>query len=118
MNSQAIRISRSFDELRPVFQSLVARHVLVYEHLADDEVERTHCHALVQGAEVTVLAFKRRIEKAIGKVAKTDWSFKETTGTESKYITYMTKGDLQPSYNFGYTDAEVDAIRQDWITPV
>lgn len=117
MISQAIRVSRSFDELREVFQSLKARRVVVYEHVADDEVSRTHVHALVQNADVNVLAFKRRIEKHLGKVEKSDWSFKETTGNEDKYVTYMTKGVLEPSYIFGYTDLEVNAFRSHWVTP-
>jgi len=117
MNSQAIRISRSFDELRPVFQSLKARHVIVYEHVEDEEVSRTHVHALVQNADVTVLAFKRRIEKHLGKVEKSDWSFKETTGNEGKYITYMSKGELQPVYSVGYTNLEIETFRSYWVTP-
>ena len=117
MLSQAIRVSRSFEEMRPVFESLKARHVIVYEHVADEEVSRTHVHALVQNADITVLAFKRRIEKQLGKMERSDWSFKETDGNEAKYVTYMTKGELKPVYAVGYTDDEVEQFKSNWIVP-
>lgn len=117
MNSYAIRLSRSYAELRPVFESLKATRVLVYEHEADEEVSRTHVHALVQNADITVLAFKRRIEKVIGKVSKSDWSFKETDQNVAKYVTYMTKGSLTPEYNVGYTQDEVEQFKAYWIEP-
>lgn len=117
MHSQAIRVSRSYDELKQIFQSLKARHVIVYEHVADEEVSRTHVHALVQNADITCLAFKRRIEKHLGKIERSDWSFKETDGNEAKYVTYMTKGELKPVYVSGYTDDEVEQFRSNWIAP-
>lgn len=118
MNSIAFRVSRSFDELRTVFESLKASCVIVYEHEADDEVSRTHVHALVQKADVTVLALKRRIEKAVGKVNRSDWSFKETDENVPKYITYMSKGTLTPSYRRGgYDDLEIERFKTNWVPP-
>jgi len=119
MDSIAVRVSRSFDELRTVFESLKANCVLVYEHEADDEVSRTHVHALVQKADVTVLAFKRRIEKAVGKVNRSDWAFKETDENVPKYITYMSKGTLTPSYcRGGYNEQEIERFKSYWVNPI
>jgi len=118
MQSIAIRVSRSYDEMRLVFESLKASSVIVYEHCADEEVARTHVHALVQNADVTVLAFKRRIEKVLGKVARSDWAFKETDANVPKYITYMSKGTLTPSYSRGgYSEQEIERFKTNWVTP-
>jgi len=116
MESQAIRVSRSFEELRSVIEKLDARRVVVYQHDSDEEVSRTHIHILVQDCNVEKLTFKRRIEALVGKVAASDWSFKATDDNVGKYITYMSKGVLQPVYQRGYTDDEVAKFRASWVT--
>lgn len=60
--------------------------------------------------------------------SKTDWSFKTsykkdgqqvtiTEDTMPKFITYMSKGSLQPVLNSAFSDSEVESARNQWEQP-
>ena len=92
----AIRISRSYDEIHDWCEGLTSEKLIVYEHVGDNSVKRSHCHLLVIGAILKPDAMKARFKKLYGDILKTDWSFKTADAQYDTYITYMSKGHLLP----------------------
>lgn len=104
--------------LIPFFNSL--DRVAVYEHSADEQVSRTHIHALVE-TSVSTDTLKNRIEQHIGfRPSRSDWAFSTQVGkpkapVEDKFITYMSKGKLDPVFIKGFTQDECDRYKALWI---
>jgi len=125
----AIRISRSFDEIKDWIQGLKAKHLIAYQHDADDEVSRTHIHLLVIESGVKPDGMKARFKTLYGNIDKTDWSFATafkdsgnvtpiTEESSSKFITYMSKGHLTPVHSIGYDPEHILNLTQQWVQPV
>lgn len=124
----AIRISRPYDDIRDWVQGLKAERIIAYQHDADDEVSRTHVHLLVLQSQIKPDAMKTRFKTLYGNIDKTDWSFTSAFKDEgkvtpisddssSKFITYMSKGHLEPVYNIGYELDEVNRLKSLWVIP-
>lgn len=125
----AIRISRSYDEIKDWINGLKATSIIAYQHDADDEVSRTHVHMLVIESGVKPDGLKARFKTLYGNIDKTDWSFASSfkdgqTATpisvesSSKFITYMSKGELAPVFSQGYNPEDVLRLTQQWVKPV
>lgn len=110
----AIRISRSYEEVYDWVNDLTADKILVYQHDADDEVSRTHIHMLLIGSTLKPDALKARYKKLYGNIEAKDWSFKKSDG-DVKYITYMSKGIIPPSFSKGYTVSEIEEYTKLWV---
>lgn len=115
----AIRLHVEWTEtLIPFFEQL--DRVAVYEHGADEEVNRTHIHALVE-TSVSTDTLKIRIGKCLGyKPNRSDWAFSEKVGrpltpVEDRFITYMSKGTLEPKYLKGFTQDDCDRYKSYWV---
>lgn len=109
------RITRPYALLSSIFEELESDRVIVYEHEADEEVSRTHIHFLIDGCEVQILSLKNRIRKVLKEIDRSDWSFK--TGGTKEFITYMSKGKLEPKYVRGYDnlDYTIEELKAKWI---
>lgn len=105
------RITRPAKDFTELFLELskISKKIIIYEHT---DKSRIHFHGLVKGITISVLAVKNRFAK-ISKFDKTDWSFKTKDITDN-FITYMSKGNLSPCFNSGYTDEEVKAFTRSW----
>lgn len=122
------RITRKYEDISGCFRalSLIASHIVVYEHEADAEINRTHCHFLIQHACDTK-TIKNNIQKALLEGDRLngnqDWSVKNIIGESfesfceqcSKCITYMSKGQLEALYNQGYTKEELKRCSDLWV---
>lgn len=102
--------------------------LVVYEHEKDDEVNRTHCHALVE------VANEERIRQVVSEcnrenntglkgnslyMLSTEYSTKKRSKkvkVNDGLITYMTKGILEPKYTKGFTDERINQLRGEWKT--
>jgi len=113
--SYALRITRTGEELKPFWERVAAVTVrlIAYEHT---DGERTHCHALVEGVTVSTDTMKNWIKAAlqVKTFPKQDWSFK-AADQDGKYITYMSKGTLDPIFTKGYDPEEVRRLKGTWI---
>lgn len=125
----AIRISRSYDEIKEWINGLKATSIIAYQHDADDEVSRTHVHMLLIESGVKPDGLKARFKTLYGNIEKTDWSFASsfkdgqtptaiTVESSSKFITYMSKGELTPVFSQGYNPEDVLRLTQQWVKPV
>lgn len=115
----AVRITRTFDELKPFFVKFAAHKdslCLVYQHDADEDVSRTHCHAMLTGTVASTDTLKRWVKDVVGPVEKHDWSFTRCR-EEAKYVTYMSKGKLDPVFCQGIDAEKVAALRAEWKEP-
>lgn len=113
----AIRFSITWtDNLEEFFSSL--DRAVVYQHDADEEVSRTHIHALVE-TSVSTDTLKNRLTKIIGKrLPKTDWAFTQKikhNPVEDRFITYMSKGKLEPVYIKGFTQDTCNKYKALWV---
>ncbi|MEO5351368.1 MAG: hypothetical protein H7836_17260 [Magnetococcus sp. YQC-3] len=122
----AIRVSRTYDEIRGWVEWLCGdgNQVIAYQHDGDDEVERTHVHLLVCGVGITKQTMKNHLVALVGRIDKTDWSFKSTyrnsTGevpVDRHFITYMAKGSLTPMIAHRFIPAHVEAYKSEWVSP-
>lgn len=115
----AVRITRSFDELKPFFDKVISKHpscvLVVYQHDADEEVARTHIHALLEITSVSSDTLKRWVKESLGvtEFSRYDWAF--TIARNRDFITYMSKGRLEPVMLHNIEYADVTAFRAKWV---
>lgn len=108
----AIRITKPFSSLK-WFCEKIKEHSdksIYYEHT---ESARPHVHGLIVNPTISTDTMKNWLRKHLGPIPKTDWSFVAKDVNE-KFITYMSKGKLEPSYVFGFSDGEVNTYRGSW----
>lgn len=118
----ACRVSRAFEELVS-FWDKIDTQLIVYEHTADDEVNRTHCHFLLE-TTVSTDTLKNWIKQALDlKVfPRTDWSFKTTYKDDDdevhpvdfEFITYMSKGNLDANLCQGFDETQLESYKSKW----
>lgn len=117
----AIRVTRPCLDLVPFFEKLEERcdKYVIFQHDESLSVKRTHMHGLIVGCQVSTDTLKNWIKAAVGPVMKTDWSFitkdKEGNPVTEKFITYMTKGVLEPAAVKGYSEEEIYNYRTQWV---
>lgn len=112
-NKHAIRLSYRYGDLAQFIDLLKDETdvLVLYEH---EDGNRPHVHIYTEGLKLSVLTCKNRLAKYLGfRPAKEDWSFK--TADDRKFITYMSKGTLQPKYCKGIDGAELEGLRSQWI---
>lgn len=113
----AIRITEPYDAIAEMWKKLEAQSekLIVYEHTGG----RVHCHAHVEGCQVSTDTLKNWVKKALNVTAypKQNWSFKGSDGND-RYIMYMSKGKFFPKLLKGYHPDEVDVLRQQWVEPL
>jgi len=116
------RITRAYTDIVCVFSdwTKVSDKVLVYEHPAGisrrtKKHQKKHCHVLIEGCTIGIEALKKRVKFAKLR-GNEDWSFslKDYTGPE-RYISYMTKGKYEPSYNKGYEPHTLEQLKSIWV---
>lgn len=127
MYDYAVRVSIESSFLEKVFKqwSESCQKMIVYQHDADDSVNRTHCHMFLNGCKyATPEALKRQFFKLIETTRKGNelWSWREGEfigegGGEGRYITYMSKGHLEPIFNKNYDTNYIAECKSKWTAP-
>lgn len=117
--SLAIRISMDYESIKEWINGVECEKMLVYQHDADDTVNRTHVHLLIIKPEKKPDALKTRYVKMYNPTEKGNslWSWKSTDINSDVYITYMTNGHLEPMLNKGYNVEELKVLKDKWINP-
>lgn len=110
-----MRITRTYLQLEDVIKRWKAMcdTIVVYEH--DEDANRVHCHLYLGGVNVSTKRLKQI--SGLPNLGNTLWSWKTATEDIGVYITYMSKGKMDPCYlhNFEFKDCE--ALRLMWVTP-
>lgn len=97
------RITRPYSDISGLLisWSLECERMWVYEHEADEEVNRTHCHFLVVNCQKDFDTLKERKSWTnFGFKGNKDSSFKHYDPKyEYSKVTYMSKGNLDPVFS-------------------
>lgn len=112
----AVRITRDFQSLKSFFDRVVLHPqsvCVVFQHDADEEVSRTHVHAMISMNVGSSDTLKRWIKQVVGHVDRYDWAF-PLCKDEDRYVTYMSKGKLEPLVCHGIEYEKVIALRSEW----
>lgn len=89
--------------------------IIIYEHDADEEVSRTHCHFLMIDCTVKEERLKR-LSKLPGKGNEFwSWIHKQFPNPDVTFIKYMSKGTLRPVFQKNFSDQIVEEQRGLWI---
>lgn len=109
----AFRITRPFHVLEAPVKLFAEKceKLIVYEHT---DASRPHVHGLMVNPQIGTDTMKNYVRKYLGKIEKTDWSF-VTKDVNEKFIVYMSKGKLAPSFVKGFTDDQVEAYKNGWV---
>lgn len=128
MTNFAVRITLPFSDLSGSLRAwaLKVDSMLVYEHVGT-KTEKVHIHALLMGCNCDAERLKQIVkEHGVSQLkGNGDWSFKTkhrdlgpvAEETKDGYITYMSKGQLMPLYNKGFTDEYLIDMRDRWVDP-
>lgn len=110
----AFRITRPFQVLEAPMKMYADNcdKLIVYEHV---DASRPHIHGLMVNPKISTDTMKNYVRKFLGKIDKTDWSF-VTKDVNEKFIVYMSKGKLAPSFVKGFTEDQIEAYRNDWVS--
>lgn len=103
-----IRVSYSFEEIKEWLNGIEAEKLIVYEHEADEEVNRIHVHFYAENLSIGVDALKDRFKKLYKPDMKSNalWCWKTANKDEmSNMVTYMSKGILTPKLIKGEINA-------------
>lgn len=118
----AVRVSLPFDRLDKVIEEWLNKvdGVVVYQH---NEANRIHCHFLLYNTKVSKVRLKQLgLLHLPGNELQRNalWSWKQLGNTEADkqtYITYMSKGKLEPEVCVGIEWKEVERYKMMWIEP-
>lgn len=117
--NHAIRITLPYEDCSGIISRWADRcqQAIVYQHDADEEISKTHVHLGLYGCEVKAEQLKRMWADAPGK-GNEFWSWKEASAEATKYLTYMSKGNLRPKFIKNFSNDLVEKSRQAWVEPV
>jgi len=114
----AIRITASFKELE-TFVTLIRSQCsscVIYEH----EASRVHIHGFLKDCKVSTDTLKNYVKRALNVTTfpKNDWSFKtihEGGDVDDNFITYMSKGILEPVFVHNYDPVAISMFKSKWV---
>jgi len=117
----AIRVSVPFADLDK-FCDLIRSQCtscIIYEH----QSSRVHIHGLIKGCKVSTDTLKNYVKRslAVTSFPKTDWSFKtqfEGGDIDDRFITYMSKGILDPVFLHNCDDESIAILKSKWVPVV
>lgn len=130
MKNFAFRVTSLYDvtveHLAPLYE--LCEKVAVYEHSQATKTarSRTHIHGVLIGCKKGEDTLRNRFFK--GKYESADYELKtkyevkvgimkvkRKYDVDEKYVTYMSKGVLDPMFFKGFTQEEIDAYKAQWI---
>jgi len=117
MAHYSLRVSREYSVLKSLVEHIAEKSskVLIYQHDADDEISRTHIHVAIFGYTMSKPTLINKMTEYVPEWVggNADYCCKKWDG-KIKYITYMTKGNISPSYIKEYTSEELEEARSLW----
>lgn len=112
-----VRVTYPYVRLKGFTERLlnVCERVAVYEH----DASRIHIHAYIEKCSVSAQTMKNWIIEVVDETPSRDmWSFKTKTRegpAEPRFLTYMSKGKLEPVFVKGFTQDQIDYYRSQWV---
>lgn len=122
MPNYAVRITHDYAKVAPIVYAWALRSdkILAYEHSKETETARdkTHVHLLLVNTNVDKKQLRNiaMAAKCVPVNGNGNMSFKEAD-LDGTYITYMSKGKINPSYNKGYESSALEDLKAKWTPP-
>lgn len=116
MPHYAVRITHSYEIAKPIVHLWAMRcdKLLAYEHLGE-RTGKIHIHLLLVNTSVDKKQLRNIAATTKIPVSGNEWMSFKVADLDPTYIRYMSKGEIDPSYNKGYEAHELDAIKQTWV---
>lgn len=112
-----IRITHPWETVKELITTkwaLYCETVVVYQHDADEQVNRTHVHMVLRKMKVCRKRLKQlAVEAYVDLVGNTNCAM-EIADKNTETYTYMTKGHLEPVFLQGYPKEESDKWKAAW----
>lgn len=118
MPHYAVRITHSYEVAKPIVHlwAMKCEKILAYEHLGS-RTGKIHIHLLLVNTSVDKKQLRNIAMTTKLSVSGNEWMSFKVADLDTTYITYMSKGEIDPSYNKGYTDEELLLYKSKWVEP-
>jgi len=121
MPNYAPRISSPYSDLSGVFQKFAdtCEAMVVYEHEADEQVSRTHCHFVMVNCKYKTPEPLKRIFRQLVKDERDGndlwaWTHEKNKTPNLSFIGYMAKNDLEPVFTKEVSAAAILLAQEEW----
>jgi len=113
-----IRISYPWENVKLFIEKIGDRctTVAVYQHDADEDVSRTHCHMVLKDIQVCRKQVLNIMKESLQLKGNADFATEKCDESAKPFI-YMTKGTLDPVYLKGYSAEQALDWKNLWVEP-
>lgn len=118
MPHYAVRITHSYEVAKPIVHlwAMKCEKLLAYEHLGE-RTGKIHIHLLLVNTSVDKKQLRNIAATTKVPVSGNEWMSFKVADLEPTYITYMSKGEIDPCYNKGFEAWQLDDYKQKWVKP-
>lgn len=111
-----IRITYPYQDIASLVSkwALQCEKLIVYQHTGE-KTEKIHCHMVMIGSRIQKKQLRNLGNQFVNLKGNENCSFKEAI--DDGAITYMSKGNLEPSYNKGFAEERIEELRKKWVKP-
>lgn len=121
MPNYAPRVSLSFNDMSGVIRmwSNSCDKMVVYEHEADEDVKTTHVHMIMinckyKSQDTLCNQFRKLIDIDLKGNSLWSWEHKDFKNPDEDFITYMSKGCLEPVFIKNMTNGDIEKYKSRW----
>lgn len=116
MPHYAVRITHSYEVAKPIVTqwAMKCEKLLAYEHLGET-TGKIHIHLLLVNTSVDKKQLRNIAATTKIPVSGNEWMSFKVADLSDTYITYMSKGEIEPSYNKGYEPHVIESCRLKWV---
>lgn len=121
MPNYAPRVSLPYNDMSGVVEmwSRSCDKMVVYEHQADEGCNTTHVHMIMinckyKSQDTLCNQFRKLIETDRKGNGLWSWEHKDFPNPDESYVTYMSKGKLEPVFVMNMTVNEIEVFKSRW----
>lgn len=121
MPNYAPRVTLPYHDMSGVIEmwSRSCDKMVVYEHEADEDVNTTHVHMILinckyKSQDTLCNQFRKLIETERKGNGLWSWEHKDYPNPDESYVTYMSKGKLEPVFVKNMNDNEIEMYKSRW----
>jgi len=118
MPDYMVRLTHSYEVAQRVVGLWAMRcdKLLAYEHVGS-KTGKVHIHLSLLGTNVDKKQLRNIANETKLPVSGNEWCSFKAWDRKDEYITYMSKGQLDPKYNKGYAEEFIKQCKDKWVEP-